>query len=309
MRYSRRIKALTSIGLTSLVLSILNYLAEPSTVISNIREAEPRFLVLAVICANLSLPIYALIWKHMLSLVEIQLSYAESLRLQLAGVFINNITPFGNIGGETVLTFIISRHLDVKPGKVFSALFTSGLINFAPMATLILTGAVMLDYWEIILLIPLVFLGIKAFSLINYRPELPSRIQSFTSDFQDSMSMIKGSKRKILVLLGITHTWILFDILSIALIGLAYGLNLFTLQILVIVPLARAANFVPTPGGSGPYEIALAGLLSTFTALNLGEGVLVAVTYRAITYYIGLLIGYIALNSLQIREIEKDRTT
>lgn len=280
------------------------YFAEPSRVISNIREADPIFLLLAAICANLSLPIFALVWKRMLSLVGVHLTYPESLRLQLAGVFINNITPFGDIGGETVLTVIISRHLDAKPGKVFSALFTAGLINFAPMATLALTGAVILGYWEVALLVPLLFLGIKALFLINYRPELPSNIQRFTSDFQDSMSIIKDSKRKILVLLSVTHAWILFDVLSIALIGLAYGLNLFTLEILVIVPLARAANFVPTPGGSGPYEIALAGLLSTFTALNLGEGVLVAVTYRALTYYIGLLIGYTAFNSLQIKKIE-----
>ena len=302
MKFSSKTKTFGSILLTSAILGLLLYLSNPAEALSNISSANPLLLFLAALTANTPLLIYAYVWQKIFGILKINLSYFENLRLLMVNVFINNITPFGNIGGEVVTTYILSKEISISSGKIFSGLLTASIVNFAPLITLLIIGSIVTGYWHIITVLAIFSLISKL--LLNYRPKLSSRIEGFISDFGDSLSIIKRSWKKILPLIGITHMGIFFDTLSIALIGLSFGFNLFTPELLLIIPLARLANYFPTPGGSGPYEVALAGLLSGFIGIKLSQGVLIAVTYRVLTYYVGILIGYLAINSVQIKGVD-----
>ena len=310
MIVKRRYQSAGVLGFTTLVLAALIYFSDFSAVKDILSSAEYSWLALAAISANIPLLIYSFTWNKILNTSGIEIGYFRTFQLVLANVFVNNITPFGNIGGEAAITYILSKITGENSGKIFSMVLLASLINFLPLVSLLAAGLIMAGYWKSVLLIFLasaaVILAVKRFSgrfrEFSGVQKIPSRVGDFLRDFREALEIFSDEKSLLAGLLVFSHSWLIFDVSSVILIGYAYGLDLLSPLIIVVIPLARVANYVPTPGGSGPYEVALAGLLHFFLGVSVAEGVLVAVSYRVLTYYIGLLLGYFSLNLLVSRK-------
>ena len=300
MIYWRKIKPYFGIILTTAFLSVMLYAVDLEASVNALSSANPLILILALVSANVPLLIYSQVWRTVLSATGLDLSYFTTLRLILANTFVNNITPFGNIGGEAAATYILSNISDKSYGESFTAVFMASIINFSPLFTFLIIGAVYTEYYQMLLL-PLT--GLTFCLLINYSVfsfKVPGFLEKFRDDFIKSLNTIKSSGISLWPLIIITHFAIFFDILSIILIGASLNLDFYSFAIFLVVPLARVANYVPTPGGTGPYELALSGLLVFFFPVSISESVLVAVIYRTLTYYIGILFGYFTINSFNI---------
>lgn len=310
MIYEGKYRSAGVLVFTTLVLAALIYFSDLSAVKNIFSPADYFWLVLAAFSANIPLLIYSFTWKKILNTSGVEISYFRTFQLVLSNVFVNNITPFGNIGGEAAITYILSKFTRESSGKVFSMVLLASLINFLPLASLLAAGMILAGYWKLTAMIFLIFstviLAVKKFpGCFRGLPEswkLSSKVTDFLNDFRDSLEIFSGRKRLLTGLVVFSHSWLVFDVSAVILIGYAYGLDLLSPLILVVIPLSRVANYVPTPGGSGPYEVALAGLLYFFLGTSVAEGVLVAVSYRVLTYYIGLLLGYFSLNVLVSRK-------
>ncbi|GIG28702.1 lysylphosphatidylglycerol synthase transmembrane domain-containing protein [Cellulomonas marina] len=62
-----------------------------------------------------------------------------------------------------------------------------------------------------------------------------------------------------------------------------------------------AGSLVPTPGGVGTVELALAGSLASLTGVNVGIATSVAVLFRVLTYWLRVPLGWAAMRYLQKR--------
>ncbi|WP_129339446.1 lysylphosphatidylglycerol synthase transmembrane domain-containing protein [Cellulomonas endophytica] len=62
-----------------------------------------------------------------------------------------------------------------------------------------------------------------------------------------------------------------------------------------------AGSLVPTPGGVGTVELALAGSLTSLVGVNVGIATSVAVLFRVLTYWLRVPIGWAAMRFLQRR--------
>ncbi|AEE44366.1 hypothetical protein Celf_0220 [Cellulomonas fimi ATCC 484] len=62
-----------------------------------------------------------------------------------------------------------------------------------------------------------------------------------------------------------------------------------------------AGALIPTPGGMGTVELALAGTLASVTGINLGVATSIAVLFRALTYWLRIPFGWAAMRFLQRR--------
>ena len=60
-----------------------------------------------------------------------------------------------------------------------------------------------------------------------------------------------------------------------------------------------AGALVPTPGGMGTIELALAGALTSITGINAGIATSIAVLFRVVTYWLRIPIGWVAMQYLQ----------
>lgn len=284
--------------------SLLVYFAGPLRIFATILKADHNLLFLAALSGNLPLIINGLVWKKVLSFIEVDIDIKTNYQVLLSNTFFNNLTPFGDIGGEAAATYYLSKLTGKSTGEIFSAVFLASLINFTPIISISLIGLLFLGYWKVFLIsvfFVLLFLIYMENMIAKLRCfGLNSKIKKFISDFKSSKSLFVDKKKILASLLAITHLSIVFNILSVLLLVQAYGSQILLLDLMIILPLARAANYAPTPGGSGSYEVALTGLLVILGGIEFSTAVSVALAYRIVTYYIGLLFGYIAFTTLHI---------
>jgi len=97
---SRTTSAVTSVLTTTLVLIMLVAVIDTGRGLEMVFSADPLFLAGAFILANTTLLVNSIVWKKVLKGIGIELSYLETIQVVLTNTFINNITPFGNTGGE-----------------------------------------------------------------------------------------------------------------------------------------------------------------------------------------------------------------
>lgn len=306
-RGSFKSKAWLSILFSTAVLATLIYLADIQNIFQTLKQAKINLIFLALFTSNIPILIYAFTWKEIFKISGINISYVNSLRIVLANAFVNNVTPFGNIGGEAAVTYLISKVTEYKSGKIFSSILMASIINFAPLGSILLLGLIFIGQSSI-LVISAIFISLAViFTQQSFKKDFlpetlyektPEKILSFFEDFIDASKKLLDYKPKILLLLGITHLAIIFDILSIIIVAEAFGGDLFSPLILLVIPLGRVANYFPTPGGSGSYEALMIGLLTFYMNISPTVAVSTVVTYRALTYYVGLILGYFALNSI-----------
>jgi hypothetical protein len=253
----------------------------------------------------------------------IGLTLWQVLKLNLAAVFINNITPLGNIGGEPFVAKRMSQYTDETFETMFSIILVADLVTFSPIVTSFVLGTIILilglpAYFSVqltsiflvltILTILLYYRRFQALEIFfgvvrssaNYVESFSGKsigVNKRISDLSDGLSKFSSFKKTLSGLALLAHTGFLADITAIFLVSVSIGEPVGFFMLFVIVPLSRIANYAPTPGGSGFYEAGLSGLLVSLGGISLSAAVSVTIIYRFITYYVGILLGYFAFNS------------
>ncbi|MET0788745.1 MAG: lysylphosphatidylglycerol synthase transmembrane domain-containing protein [Cellulomonas sp.] len=80
----------------------------------------------------------------------------------------------------------------------------------------------------------------------------------------------------------------------------AFGQDATLIQVALVYLAGNTAGaLVPTPGGMGAIELALAGTLTSITGINPGIATSIAVLFRVATYWLRIPIGWAAMRYLQ----------
>ena len=80
----------------------------------------------------------------------------------------------------------------------------------------------------------------------------------------------------------------------------AFGQDATLIQVALVYLAGNTAGaLVPTPGGMGTIELALAGTLTSITGINPGIATSIAVLFRVATYWLRIPIGWAAMRYLQ----------
>ncbi|AEI13613.1 lysylphosphatidylglycerol synthase transmembrane domain-containing protein [Cellulomonas gilvus] len=80
----------------------------------------------------------------------------------------------------------------------------------------------------------------------------------------------------------------------------AFGQEASLIQVAIVYLAGNTAGaLVPTPGGMGAIEVALAASLATVTGINPGIATSVAVLFRLVTFWIRIPLGWVAMRYLQ----------
>lgn len=302
---------LTLIVSTALLAAIV-VLADTGKILNTVKSVDPSYFLLAVLAGNIPILLNARIWQNTMEFLGNRKNYWETVRMLYGFSFINNVTPFGNIGGEPIIAYRVSKNVDKDYQTVLSSVFFTGLVIFLPMIALLPLASAYLGLYSGIssfwILSPVASLILSFFLLKNFklnRISLLKRIESRlevtgkAEKIRDGFSIYEGDRTKLITALGLSSTGMFFDVLCLSILVFAVSGNTNFLVLLAIVPVARLSNFAPSPGGSGFYEAGLTGLLGVFTSLNAAEAVSVALLYRLSTFYIGIIAGYVELNIWQ----------
>lgn len=318
-------------GISTLLLAILVLNTDVQKFVESLVKVDLFFMSLAMISGFSVFIIFGWIWYRIFKKVGIEADLKLSYELFMAGNFVNSITPLGQAGGEPFMAYLVSENTGSSYEKSLSAVISSDMINLIPALTYTILGVIYLMFFGLdlpgikalvfILIVVSVILGGGGYLLWSK----DNRLKNFLFVIADylesktnmSQKIIESIKERIVsaeqafmdaggdpVYLGktalISHLYPLTQIIALWLILQGLGVEAGFGAIGLTVILSGLAHFSPTPGGTGTFEIAFAGLLVAFIpSIVFSDAVAAAVLFRLTSYWPGIPVGYLFLVHLK----------
>lgn len=318
-------------GVSTAVFLIIIYLADVGEFISAIQRADIRFLIPAYLIGTTPFFILAYVWHDFLKKTNPEIKYFKTLKLFMAGSFLNSITPLGQFGGEPFMAYIINRNTDSSYEEAFSAVLSADLINSIPGFTFLFGGGLYLLFFgaitdRVIRLVGLgvissIALGLMLYFLWFRSGAIESKIlgvlktlanffgrgdkiveaaEERLNEVEEAFSTIGEDPKSLFKISLFPHIGFIVNTTVLYMLMLAFGIqNPAFISIFLVLIFSELANYSPTPGGSGTFEGAMAGLITLFMSVDFATALAVAMAYRTTNFWPGILLGYISLNSLE----------
>ena len=332
-------------GAGIVVLLALYSVVGLDAVLAALGRADPVALAAVGTVALAWLLAWSLALRTVLTVIAVEVSVPRAFLLFAGATFANNVTPFGQAGGEPFSALLVSRSTGVEYEDGLAAVASVDTLNFVPSISLALVGAgyyatrstvgdrvefAVLALTALALGIPLAaYFGWRArdrVASVAVRAILPAsralgRVVPTTSPpdeagirrriegFFAAIERVAGDRHRLALALG-------FSALGWLLLSASLWLSLFALghvvpvaAVLFIVPLGSVAGVTPLPGGLGGVEAALVLLIVPLTGIDPATAGAAAVVHRGATYWLPVLIGGSAtavLEANNVREAPSD---
>ena len=265
--------------------------------IQQVRCASLQYFLLAVATYYASVFLFALRWKYVLKGTGVDVPLGELFKANLAGLFVNNITPMSRGGGELLRMAWISKLQGVPMRISAVSVVYERILESIPVMVMVALGFLYFTTSEAFALAPLA-VGLALIWLKWERfIELTLRLFRVNLSEEERERIVTLRKRGDVNLVGIgtsSLVWVL-DVLRLKLITLAIGLNV-SLPVLVLVSVINLILGIAafTPGGIGVVEGGLVGAL-TYLGFPPATAVSIVLLERFISYVLGSVSGLLAL--------------
>lgn len=312
----------------SVVLGALLYVVGVNAFLRELGRARSELVALVVLTTICWLAAWGYSLRTVLEIIGIDISFRTAFFILNGAVFANNVTPFGQAGGEPITALLISKATATEYERGLAAIASVDSINFIPSTTLALIGALYyatrvsfgrhLQY-VIGSFAVLVLVG-TCVSYLAYRhrsrvqsgviglltpigqrlgrvvpgitPPTRERITARVGGFVTAIRRVAGNRRGLVVaLVASTAGWV-FQMLGLWVAFLAIGSSIPFTLLLFVVPMGALAGITPLPGGAGGIEAMLVGLLSVLAGTLALETILAGVViFRGVVYWLPMAIG------------------
>lgn len=318
-------------GLSTAIIVAMAYFADFARVFEALLRADLRFLMPAFVFGMSMFGFWSYNWWKFFHAIGMDIGYWKSLRMFMAGQFFNFVTPLGQFGGEPFMAYVISKATDYKAEKAFSAVVSADIVNAAPPLTFMVGGA----FFQLVfrdsvnqLLVQILYIAIVAFlfggtvvyllwfksgvvenllvgalrkisgALNGLGESYVDRLDKKIDEIQEAFSAVGDNPGVVVRTAAVGHLAFFSQVLCLAMILLSLGFEFTITPLYFAITLSALANFSPTPGGSGTFEAAMAGLLTLLLGIPFASAFIAAVMFRFTTYWPGLVLGWVSLNTL-----------
>lgn len=313
------------------VFAVLFYFAGFNALLTTLRGANSQDITLVVLAVFGWLISWSVSLKIVLHTLDIDLSYPGSFFIFAGAMFSNNVTPFGQAGGEPIAAYLISQSVDAEYERGLAAIASVDALNFIPSITIALTGvsyfatevALSANDGVLFALIAVVSLAVSVPTLAYGGWQRRQRIKSKIADwlvplvqafsrriprlsvpepagiirrierfFQAIERVATQPKQLAMALTASTLGWTA-QMIALWLAFQAVGVSIRLSIALIVVPIAAIAGATPLPGGAGGIETALVVLLMAAPLPDVSKAIIVAavVIFRSAVYWIPIFIG------------------
>ncbi len=308
--------------LLGLLLSILGV----DRTLDALGRADPTILVVLPLVFCVWLTAWGLLLRVVIGAVDGGIPVRTAVLVYAGALFANNVTPFGQAGGEPVSAFLVAEAVDAEYETGLAAIASADAIHFVPslsfatiglgwlavtaaLTTQLRAAAVVVGGLAVIIvagigiglryqthvervIVRLLWpIGRTICQLIPQR-SVPTRsaIENRVGGFFSAVSRVGSDRDRLLLALGWSALgWIaLAASLWLSLLSLGTAVA-FTIPLLV-VPLGSIASVTPLPGGIGGIESVLAALLVSLGVAPPVAGAAVII-HRTVTYLLPTLLG------------------
>lgn len=326
-----RLKTAGLFLVSTLIMGSVIYAADFSKFLEALRTARLVTLLPAFAAGFTVLLVQGYVWYSFFGLMDLDNTYFRVFRIYIASEFLNFVTPLGQFGGEPVMAYVLKRNTSAGYEKAFSTVLSADIVNAVPVFTFVLGGAsylvvfgslnqVILQtvYMSILIILMggifvyllwfkagrieagIVKLLEKATSIAGVFEEKVEAVEDRMEQVEESFRTVGQSPRHILKTTIIAHLGFASQVVCLYFILFSFGFQAEVTTLFFIIVVSALGNFAPTPGGSGAYEGLMAGVITFFIPqVSLAVAAASAIIFRLTTFWPGLIIGYISLNSLE----------
>jgi len=330
MKYLKSIKKNAFVLVLILVIILYCVLKDDFlNIINTLIKADIKWILVAVLFIVIYWFLRALCLYSITREYSKKIKFKKIFSLTLITQFFNGITPFSS-GGQPMEVYYLSK-AGIKASKGTNIILQNFIMY---QMALILYGiiAIFLNYYfhffkEVAILKELTLIGFIVNTLVgvgllfvSFSTKFNKMIVSFAIKFCHKIKLVKNidetaekwtirlnefhesaelfKRKKLLFLKGFIYNFMALGCFYIIPLFVIYGMGHFDITpVQVIVSSAYVmiiGAFVPIPGGSGGIEFGFLQFLGNFvTGSILSASLLV---WRFITYYIGIIIGAVAIN-------------
>lgn len=311
-----------------LVLLVLFWLVGVDEILAALANADPLIVTALVPIALFWLSSWGMALYTVLRAIDDPVSAPKAVMLYTAAVFANNVTPFGQAGGEPLTALLISKATDSEYENGLAAIASVDALHFVPSVGLATIGLAFFTVQAVTfgrnLRIASVAVGILALAIPvaaymgwRYRYELeaavvrlltpiiralgrliprqhppdPAVIEHRIEGFFEAIDRVANSPRRLAFALGFSLSGWLALTSSLWLSVYALGYDVPFAAVLVVIPVGALASATPLPGGLGGIETAFVVLLISTTGIPAAAASAAVVIHRGATYWLPTLIG------------------
>ena len=313
---------------TIAVFAVLFYTAGVDDLVSQLTTAEPRYTALVFLATLGWLAAWGGALRTVLGVLGVELSRVRSFLVFCGAMFSNNITPFGQAGGEPVTALLINRATDTEYETGLAAIASVDTLNFVPSITIALIGA---GYYAtevtlgrrlefaigavgvLAVVVPsLAYLGwtrryelehraveavipvIQAIARVIPRVSVPTAegLEHRITGFFRAIERIAANPRGLAVALALSALGWGFQMVALWCAFVAIGEPIAFSIALFVVPIGAIAGVTPLPGGAGGIEWTLAILIAAASpAVGFKIATAGVVLFRGFVYWTPVVLG------------------
>ncbi|MUW14662.1 flippase-like domain-containing protein [Halorubrum sp. CBA1125] len=330
----RRRPALLIGGLAALgILAALFVLVGVERVVSTVLSADPTFVAATAGLALCWLAAWSLMLRTVLASLSVSLSVTTSFLVYAGAVFANNVTPFGQAGGEPVAAALISKVSGSRYETGLVGIASVDVLNVVPSIALVFLGVgyyaastAIGDRLEVAVAVAvgLVAAIVTGIAFVwRYRQAVIARlpgavggavgrfdrfdaaaVETSLTDrlrhFFDDIERVGTSRRRLVAVVGLSLAGWLFQAAALTAAFAAVGHDVSPAITLFVVPLAYVAGATPLPGGLGGIEAAFVALLVPTTGVAASTVTAAVLVFRGGVYWLPVVIGGISVSAFGV---------
>jgi uncharacterized protein (TIRG00374 family) len=314
---------------TFAILGLLLYFVGVEGFVQELRGADTETVALIVVVTLGWLAAWGFGLKTVLNVLGIDVSFLKSFFVLNGAMFSNNVTPFGQAGGEPVTALLISKVADTEYERGLAAIASVDSLNFIPSIVLALSGAAFYATQTsfgrrlrlataaiVVLSVAIPFAGFfgwrnrRALQRAIARILAPilrfvtrvapldvslsrETIETRVGKFFESIERVATNRRGLTLTLAASTVGWICQMVALWLAFAAIGSPVPFSVLLFVVPVGAIAGVTPLPGGAGGIEAVLVTLLSSLPSAGVGSGTALAavVIFRGAIYWVPIAIG------------------
>jgi uncharacterized protein (TIRG00374 family) len=310
------------------VLAALLWLVGVGDLVDALAAVRPPSLAVILATAVLWLVAWGLALRTVLGALGQRVQVHVAALVFAAAVFSNNVTPFGQAGGEPVTAYLVSQATDSEYETGLAAIASVDALHFVPSVgfaiaglTFVAVGRVTLGrnllYATAAVGVLVVALPVAAYLGWRYRYELeaavvrvltpllrgigralprrsppgPGVIEGRIETFFGAIDRVAGDRGTLLSAIGFSALGWLLLCASLWLSAYALGFSISFAAVMLVVPIGAIAGITPLPGGLGGVETVLVALLVSTTGLASGVAGAAVLVHRGATYWFPTVVG------------------
>jgi hypothetical protein len=323
-----RLSTLVGFLAALVVLAAVVWVIGIDDVLGALQQADGLVLLLVLLVAAIWLSAWGLALWTVLKAIGTPISAPKAILVFAAAVFSNNVTPFGQAGGEPVSAMLISSVADSEYESGLAAIASVDTLHFVPSISCavvgfvyVVAGAAQLTQdvfvaaagavvlvavivvavtvgWRnqhrvesALLRVVTPILGLFGRVVPGRAPPKRTAVERRIGGFFEAVGRVGRNRRTLVTAMTFSAVgWVaLATSLWLSLYALGYAVPFAAT--LFVVPIGSIAGVTPLPGGLGGIETVFIALLTPTAGISASVATAAVLVHRGATYWLPTLVG------------------